>query len=73
MHENVNSQTKSMDEGRVETLTAEVNKLRFREAPASTSKGNCGRCGWSNHSDKKDCPAVNAKCKECHNMGHYAR
>jgi hypothetical protein len=42
--------------------------------PASGTKqpsNKCGRCGKEPHS-KKDCPARDAKCRNCSRVGHYA-
>ena len=33
-------------------------------------KGKCMRCGKPDHQPGQKCPAKNAKCKECHKIGH---
>ena len=34
-------------------------------------EGKCMRCGKSEHSQGQKCAAKNAKCKECHKIGHF--
>ena len=34
-------------------------------------EGKCMRCGKSEHQLGQKCPAKNAKCKECHKIGHF--
>ena len=32
---------------------------------------NCMECGKHEHQLGQKCPAKNAKCKECHKIGHF--
>ena len=34
-------------------------------------EGKCMRCGKLDHQPGQRCPAKNAKCKECHKIGHF--
>ena len=34
-------------------------------------EGKCMRCGKPDHQPGQRCPAKNAKCKECHKIGHF--
>ena len=34
-------------------------------------EGKCMRCGKQDHQLGQRCPAKNAKCKECHKIGHF--
>ena len=34
-------------------------------------EGKCMRCGKPDHQPGQKCPAKNAKCKECHKIGHF--
>ena len=34
-------------------------------------KGKCMRCGKPDHQLGQKCPAKNAKCKDCHKIGHF--
>ena len=34
-------------------------------------EGKCMRCGKPEHQPGQKCPAKNAKCKECHKIGHF--
>ena len=34
-------------------------------------EGRCMRCGKHEHQQVQRCPAKNAKCKECHKIGHF--
>ena len=55
------------------------NKTRV-QAPSSTvqpsrkppgMEGKCMRCGKPEHQQGQKCAAKNAKCKECHKIGHF--
>ena len=34
-------------------------------------EGKCMRCGKPEHQPGQKCPAKNAKCKDCHKIGHF--
>ena len=34
-------------------------------------EGKCMRCGKPEHQQGEKCAAKNAKCKECHKIGHF--
>ena len=36
-------------------------------------EGKCMRCGKPEHQLGQKCPAKNAKCKDCHKIGHFHR
>ena len=40
-----------------------------RKAPGM--EGKCMRCGKPEHQPGQKCPAKNAKCKDCHKIGHF--
>ena len=42
---------------------------QFRKPPEMERK--CMRCGKPEHQPEQKCPAKNAKCKECHKIGHF--
>ena len=39
--------------------------------PSRKPPGKCMRCGKPEHSPGRKCAAKNAKCKECHKIGHF--
>ena len=57
----------------------EQNKSRAQtsSSTAQTSRkppgmeGKCVRCGRPEHEQGEKCPAKNAKCKDCHKIGHF--
>ena len=36
-------------------------------------EGKCMRCGKPEHQPGQKCPAKNAKCKDCHKIGHFPK
>ena len=36
-------------------------------------EGKCMRCGKPEHQPGQKCAAKNAKCKDCHKIGHFTR
>ena len=42
---------------------------QFRKPPGT--EGKCMRCGKLEHQLGQKCPAKNAKCKDCHKIGHF--
>ena len=58
----------------------EQNKSRVQTSSSSTAQpsrkppgmeGKCMRCGKPEHQQGEKCAAKNAKCKECHKIGHF--
>ena len=46
-----------------------TNSQLSRKPPGM--EGKCMRCGKPEHQPGQKCPAKNAKCKECHKIGHF--
>ena len=49
--------------------TSSNNNHQSRKPPGM--EGKCMRCGKSEHQPGQKCAAKNAKCKECHKIGHF--
>ena len=57
----------------------EQNKSRVQTSSSTTQpsrkppgmEGKCMRCGKPEHQQGEKCAAKNAKCKECHKIGHF--
>ena len=57
----------------------EQNKSRAQTSPSTTQtsrkpqgkEGKCMRCGRPEHQQGEKCTARNAKCKDCHKIGHF--
>ena len=57
----------------------EQNKTRVQTSSSTTQpsrkppgmEGKCMRCGKPEHQQREKCAAKNAKCKECHKIGHF--
>ena len=57
----------------------EQNKSRVQTSSSTTQpsrkppgmEGKCMRCGKPGHQQGEKCAAKNAKCKECHKIGHF--
>ena len=57
----------------------EQNKTRVQTSSSTTQpsrkspgmEGKCMRCGKPEHQQGEKCAAKNAKCKECHKIGHF--
>ena len=55
------------------------NKTRVQTSSSTTQpsrkppgmEGKCMRCGKPEHTQGQKCAAKNAKCKECHKIGHF--
>ena len=55
------------------------NKLRVQTSSSTTQpsrkppgmEGKCMRCGKPEHQPGQKCAAKNAKCKDCHKIGHF--
>ena len=51
-------------------VQASSSTLQLSRKPPGM-KGKCMRCGKPEHSQGQKCAAKNAKCKECHKIGHF--
>ena len=49
--------------------TSSTNSQLSRKPPGT--EGKCMRCGKPEHQPGQKCAAKNAKCKECHKIGHF--
>ena len=49
--------------------TSSTNSQLSRKPPGM--EGKCMRCGKPEHQPGQKCAAKNAKCKECHKIGHF--
>ena len=49
--------------------TSSTNSQPSRKPPGM--EGKCMRCGKPEHQPDQKCAAKNAKCKDCHKMGHF--
>ena len=49
--------------------TSSNHTLPSRKPPGM--EGKCMRCGKPEHQPRQKCAAKNAKCKECHKIGHF--
>ena len=71
-------------EGRATGQSAPVERMRYRKTRVQTSssttqpsrkpsgmEGKCMRCGKPEHQPGQKCAAKNAKCKDCHKIGHF--
>ena len=47
----------------------QITVIQSRKPPGM--EGKCMRCGNPEHQLRQKCPAKNAKCKECHKIGHF--
>ena len=55
----------AQNKSRVQTSTAQPS----RKPPGM--EGKCMKCGKPEHQPGKKCAAKNAKCKDCHKIGHF--
>ena len=59
----------------------EQNKSRVQTSSSTTQlsrkppgmEGKCMRCGKPEHQQGEKCAAKNAKCKDCHKIGHFCK
>ena len=50
------------------------NNSKYPRGKYTNKVKSCYRCGSNNHlANDKKCPAVNAKCKNCTKIGHFAK
>ena len=57
----------AQNKSRVQTSSSTIQPSR--KPPGMESK--CMRCGKPEHPQRQKCAAKNAKCKECHKIGHF--
>ena len=62
-----NGRNKAQNKTRVQTSSSTAQLSR--KPPGM--EGKCMRCGKPEHQQGQKCAAKNAKCKECHNIGHF--
>ena len=64
---NSNGREKEQNKSRVQTSSSTAQLSR--KPPGM--EGKCMRCGKPEHQQGEKCAAKNAKCKECHKIGHF--
>ena len=64
---NNNGREREQNKRRVQTSSSTAQP--FRKPPGM--EGKCMRCGKPEHSQGEKCAAKNAKCKDCHKIGHF--
>ena len=62
-----NGRNRAQNKTRVQASSSTVQPSR--KPPGM--EGKCMRCGKPEHSPGQKCAAKNAKCKECHKIGHF--
>ena len=62
-----NGRNGAQNKSRVQTSSSTVQPSR--KPPGM--EGKCMRCGKPEHQQGQKCAAKNAKCKECHKIGHF--
>ena len=62
-----NGRNGAQNKSRVQTSSSTAQPSR--KAPGM--EGKCMRCGKPEHQQGEKCAAKNAKCKECHKIGHF--
>ena len=60
---------KSVGQNNSGVQTSSNHTLLSRKLPGM--EGKCMRCGKLEHQPGQKCAAKNAKCKECHKIGHF--
>ena len=64
-----NSSGKEREQNKTRVQTSSSTAQLSRKAPGM--EGKCMRCGKPEHQQGEKCAAKNAKCKECHKIGHF--
>ena len=64
---NSSGREREQDKSRVQTSSSTAQPSR--KPPGM--EGKCMRCGKPEHQQGEKCAAKNAKCKECHKIGHF--
>ena len=60
---------KNVRQNNSEVHTSSNNNHLSRKLPGM--EGKCMQCGKPEHQPGQKCAAKNAKCKECHKIGHF--
>ena len=60
---------KNVEQNNSGVQTSSNNNHLFRKPPGT--EGKCMRCGKPEHQPGQKCAVKNAKCKECHKIGHF--
>ena len=64
-----NSSGREREQNKSRVQTSSSTDQPSRKPPGM--EGKCMRCGKPEHSPGQKCAAKNAKCKECHKIGHF--
>ena len=64
-----NSSGKEREQNKTRVQTSSSTTQLSRKPPGM--EGKCMRCGKPEHQQGEKCAAKNAKCKECHKIGHF--
>ena len=64
-----NSSGKEKEQNKTRVQTSSSTVQPSRKPPGM--EGKCMRCGKPEHQQGEKCAAKNAKCKECHKIGHF--
>ena len=62
-----NGRNRAQNKTRVQTSSSTAQPSRIPPG----MEGKCMRCGKPEHQQGEKCAAKNAKCKECHKIGHF--
>ena len=64
-----NSSGKEREQNKTRVQTSSSTAQLSRKPPGM--EGKCMRCGKPEHQQGEKCAAKNAKCKDCHKIGHF--
>ena len=64
-----NSSGKEREQNKTRVQTSSSTTQPSRKPPGM--EGKCMRCGKPEHQQGEKCAAKNAKCKDCHKIGHF--
>ena len=64
-----NSSGKEREQNKTRVQTSSSTAQPSRKPPGM--EGKCMRCGKPEHQQGEKCAAKNAKCKDCHKIGHF--
>ena len=62
---------KNEAQNKTRVQTSSTNSQPSRKPPGM--EGKCMRCGKPEHQPGQKCAAKNAKCKDCHKIGHFCK